>query len=343
MPNRVSVIERKKPLVTFALFAYNQQSYIREAISSALLQDYEPLEIILSDDCSTDKTFEIIQEMANSYVGPHLLILNRNSENLGAKGIGLHVNKVFEMASGELVVFAAGDDISLPRRTSVLVDMWLASGKPEGSLHSAVETLSKQSKLSEKIIHGRLDFCKQSIIECIRIGAAGLVGCSHAITPGIYKRFGPLSAGTLFEDRTLAFRSFLAGSIIYSPQILVKYRIHDSNVSGVNMYSDEYSWNRWINGVIECLNMFYSDYVIFISGKELDSDIEKEIKNGIMRAELSRGITSQKLTDRLSSAYYYSYNGNISDRIAFILQRIGYDNSIMYRSLSFIWRLRRFI
>lgn len=39
----------EKPLVTFALFAYNQESCIREAVEGALAQDYENLEIILSD------------------------------------------------------------------------------------------------------------------------------------------------------------------------------------------------------------------------------------------------------------------------------------------------------
>ena len=48
------------PLVTFALFTYNQERYVREAVEGVLAQTYEPLEIIISDDCSTDMTFSII-------------------------------------------------------------------------------------------------------------------------------------------------------------------------------------------------------------------------------------------------------------------------------------------
>jgi len=47
-----------RPLVTFALVAYNQEQYIREAVEGAFAQTYEPLEIILSDDCSSDRTVE---------------------------------------------------------------------------------------------------------------------------------------------------------------------------------------------------------------------------------------------------------------------------------------------
>ncbi len=77
-----------KPLVTFTLFAYNHEKYIREkAVEGALAQTYTPLEIILSDDCSTDRTFEIIQEIAKSYTGKHQLVINRNKKNLGLAGM----------------------------------------------------------------------------------------------------------------------------------------------------------------------------------------------------------------------------------------------------------------
>ncbi|HUF60663.1 MAG TPA: glycosyltransferase, partial [Verrucomicrobiales bacterium] len=54
----------ERPLVSFLLLAYNQEQYIHEAVEGAFSQTYSPLEIILSDDCSTDRTFEIMREMA---------------------------------------------------------------------------------------------------------------------------------------------------------------------------------------------------------------------------------------------------------------------------------------
>ena len=64
-----------RALVTFALFAYNQEKFIREAVEGAFSQTYEPLEIILSDDYSSDRTFEIIERMAAEYTGPHRVIV----------------------------------------------------------------------------------------------------------------------------------------------------------------------------------------------------------------------------------------------------------------------------
>lgn len=75
-----ATLETERPLVTFALFACNQEKYIREAVEGAFSQSYEPLEIILSDDCSSDRTFEM-REMAAEYKGAHRLGL-QNSEQM---------------------------------------------------------------------------------------------------------------------------------------------------------------------------------------------------------------------------------------------------------------------
>src|SRR4051812_28748150 len=103
-----------KPLLTFAIAAYNQELFIREAVEAAFAQTYSPLEIVLSDDCSEDRTFEILSEMAAGYSGPHRIILNRNPVR---RSIGGHINQVVAISHGELIVGAAGDDISLPLRT----------------------------------------------------------------------------------------------------------------------------------------------------------------------------------------------------------------------------------
>ena len=107
-----------RPLVTFALFAYNQEKYIREAVEGAFSQTYSPLEIILSDDCSSDRTFAIMREMAEGYEGTHRLRLRQGRENLGVLG---HVLTVSRKALGAILIVAAGDDVSLPSRAAKLV------------------------------------------------------------------------------------------------------------------------------------------------------------------------------------------------------------------------------
>lgn len=116
--NNSSQLNNERPLVTFALFAYNQEQYIREAIEGAFSQTYEPLEIILSDDCSSDRTFEIMKEMAAAYQGPHRVIARQSSEN---RGLLNHILDVAHESNGEYIVVAAGDDISRNYRTSLTI------------------------------------------------------------------------------------------------------------------------------------------------------------------------------------------------------------------------------
>ena len=111
--------------VTLTLIAYNQENYVREAIESALAQTFSPLEIILSDDCSPDQTFAIMQEMVESYRGPHRVHARREPVNVGTVQ---HLINVSRAAQGELVVIAAGDDLSYPDRVTALYEAWAESG-----------------------------------------------------------------------------------------------------------------------------------------------------------------------------------------------------------------------
>lgn len=56
------MVVHSKPLITLAILTYNQAKYIAEAIDGALSQCYHPLEIIISDDCSQDVTYQIIKK-----------------------------------------------------------------------------------------------------------------------------------------------------------------------------------------------------------------------------------------------------------------------------------------
>ncbi len=209
--------DKKPPLVTFALFAYNQEQFIREAVEGALNQTYSPLEIIFSDDCSQDKTFEVIKEMAAKYEGPHKIVLNCNGRNLG---IGGHINKVVEVSSGDLIVLAAGDDISLPERTTILTDHWLTSGKSSKSIYSDAIEIDEKS-----ISVGKLMKEFGSNYEKIVNDEEIVLGCAHAVDREVFEVFGPLDPSIVKEDQVIPFRSSLLGNVVRIQEELVKYRV----------------------------------------------------------------------------------------------------------------------
>ncbi len=210
----------ERPLVTFSLIAYNQEQYIREAIEGALSQTYSPLEITLSDDCSPDGTFAIMEELAASYEGPHKVILNRNEKNLG---LARHVNVVMDMAQGEWIVFAAGDDVSLSSRVSTT--MGLASKHPTAySIMLGVNVIGSCRK-KPKVIN-RITKFPETLQRCNGVS----LGASHACRRASYIEFGPLPHN-VWEDCALGFRASLLGCVVSSTVIGVNYRIHEKSIT----------------------------------------------------------------------------------------------------------------
>jgi glycosyltransferase involved in cell wall biosynthesis len=97
-----------KPLVTILIPTYNRQEYLVEAIDSVLDQDYEPLDVLVLDDGSTDDTPAILEDYANRH--PDRLRFVRH-DNMGEART---TNRGFELARGELVGRFCDDDRALP-------------------------------------------------------------------------------------------------------------------------------------------------------------------------------------------------------------------------------------
>jgi glycosyltransferase involved in cell wall biosynthesis len=92
-----------RPLVTIGISTYNRaDGYLREALVSALAQDYQPLEIVISDNASTDATAELVAELADDRV-----TYFRHEKNIGANG---NFNHCLAMANGEYFLLLHDDD-----------------------------------------------------------------------------------------------------------------------------------------------------------------------------------------------------------------------------------------
>jgi glycosyltransferase involved in cell wall biosynthesis len=214
------------PLLTLFVCAFNQEKFIRKAVEGALAQTYSPLEIILSDDCSADGTFGIMEEMAAAYRGPHQIVLNRNTKNLG---IGGHVNRIVELSHGELLIGAAGDDISFKDRTERLYRAWVESSGTAYSIYSDMVEIDSAGREKGIWHKDAPPIHIASVEEAVRRGAAPVFGCSHAFHRETFELFGPMDESVVHEDHAIPFRSLLLGTIKYIPEPLLYYRRHEGN------------------------------------------------------------------------------------------------------------------
>ena len=96
------------PRVSIGMPLYNSQRYLSEAFDSLLSQDYKDVEIVVSDNASTDRTWEICQRYARA---DGRVRLHRNEVNMGAAH---NYNRTVTLARGEMFKWAAYDDICAP-------------------------------------------------------------------------------------------------------------------------------------------------------------------------------------------------------------------------------------
>jgi glycosyltransferase involved in cell wall biosynthesis len=223
-----------RPLLTFAIAAFNQEGLITEAVEAAFAQTYSPLEIILSDDCSKDRTFEILTELAAGYQGPHRIVLNRNPVQ---RCIGGHLNRIVELAKGELILAAAGDDISLPERATITWKAWESSGRKATSIHSSIIQIDESGKVIDEVFKsegatssGKFVPQTTELLTYIQTLEPLIFGCAHAFSPKLFKPFGSMIEEVIHEDNALGFRSLIAGQILFIDQPLVRYRVHGNNI-----------------------------------------------------------------------------------------------------------------
>jgi len=102
------------PLVSICIPVYNGEPYLYKTLNSALNQTYKNLEIIIFDNCSTDKTAEIIKSFNDSRIEYHL-----NDKNYGGTA---NVKKCLESATGEFIMLLMADDLLKPNAIEMQAD-----------------------------------------------------------------------------------------------------------------------------------------------------------------------------------------------------------------------------
>jgi hypothetical protein len=209
------------PPATLIVTGFDQEDLIEPAIAGALGQDYPDLQIILTDDCSSDRTFSLMQEAAGAYRGPHKVVATRTPENRGTFG---NIHHAFAAATGELILLAGGDDISYPDRARTTAERWL--GSRSDAFYSAYDVIGAAGELIEA--HWRpnsgqlwlLDYFPGQHLEPLH-------GASAACHRAVFEAIPPTAARIRSEDAYLTLLLGLSGGRIeYIDKPLVRYRRH---------------------------------------------------------------------------------------------------------------------
>ena len=210
-----------RPLVTMVVTGYRQEHLVRHAVASAFAQTYQPLEIILSDDCSPDGTFRVMEEMAAAYDGPHTVRLNRNPVNLGLVG---HCNHLWQLSTGTLLTSCAGDDIAEPNKVERLVEAWRAGAGKVMAVHSCLMQIDEDGNELGLRLPPKASRENPSPKDWLS-ASAYVIGATALYDKRLIEFFGPLPEFCLIEDTPMFFRATLLGQIAYVDEPLIRYGV----------------------------------------------------------------------------------------------------------------------
>ncbi len=210
------------PKVSVTLLAHNGARFVAEAVESILGQTYRNLELIVIDDGSTDETAAILSRFRD----PRMQLFRQ--PNLW---IGFARNRAVAMATGDYVASMSHDDVSLPERLAIQLEemrkrdldicfSWaqIIDDQGQPSTHFLEDTFNQPGPNSEylltKLQHGNFLLAPSVICrrECYNHFASNVV------------LFG-------LQDYALWLQMFRCFRARVIKRRLVKYRVHDSNVS----------------------------------------------------------------------------------------------------------------
>jgi glycosyltransferase involved in cell wall biosynthesis len=215
------------PLISVYVACYNQERFVGEAIDGILAQTYRPIDILIIDDCSLDRTASVIESKLAEHPDRRDVRFVRNERNLTTRG----VCKIgFGMTRGDFVVIGCGDDIWLPEMVSEFARTWL---EEKVSLVAANAIyIDDNSNLLNRTFRdpdGRAD---DSFETLARDGAnACCFGPVLGIERKLYTTFGLPPAHLEALDIMLPFYAYLLNGARFIDKPLFKYRVHAGNTS----------------------------------------------------------------------------------------------------------------
>lgn len=209
-----------------ALCTYNGEKYLEELLGSILSQTVPPDEIIIVDDCSSDRTVSIIKNFAEKF--PQIK-LHLQSTNLGPISA---FQLAISLTSMPYVFLADQDDIWSPRK----IELMLSSGIEDHSdlpflAFSDLEAIDEKGNLISTSFWKMAGlYPHQTTFKSLLFGNV-VTGCAAMINAKMKEYLSTIPQGVLMHDHWMALIAYGFGQAVYIDEPLVKYRIHAASVT----------------------------------------------------------------------------------------------------------------
>jgi glycosyltransferase involved in cell wall biosynthesis len=217
----------EEPLISLILLCYNHEKFVAEALDSVLAQSYARLEIIIIDDCSSDRTADIITGQLAAHLGRSQIPFVRNPRNRGGK---VSIETGLNMTTGRFVLIVSGDDIMLPEMVGDMARVWIEQNVSLVAANAfLIDEHSNSLNRTFRDQNGRSDDSFETLAR--DGGNACCFGAAMGFEREIYTTFGwpPQYLGAF--DIMLPYYAYLLRGARFIEKPLLRYRVHSGNTS----------------------------------------------------------------------------------------------------------------
>lgn len=215
---------KNSDLVSIAMATYNGERYLQQQLDSIINQTYEDIQIIIVDDCSTDRTKEILADFQEKY--QHCVTVYYNQANLG---LVKNFEKALGYCTGDFIALCDQDDVWELHKVERLVreiDSYSLIYSDVSLIDADGQIISRSRTIDYGISnHSDIGFREM-------IFKSYIIGCSAMFRSELLLSAMPIPQDALFHDWWIAIFASKSNGIKYLHEPLVSYRQHSSNVHG---------------------------------------------------------------------------------------------------------------
>lgn len=321
------------PLVAIVMATYfPDEEYFREQLKSLNEQSYEELELIVCDDSADETQFEKISKIIQEEIFEFPFRIIKNEQNIGSNN---SFEKLTKEATSEYIAYADQDDIWHSDKIEKLVS--LAQNEKATLVYSDLRLIDDDSTIiSESMLRSsfRMKHVRGDNTFGYLIQNNSVTGAAMLIRIDIAKAALPLPDASYFvHDHWLAIAASANGTVSYSENPLVDYRIHENNQVGTKRFHNLETVDAY---VLEKISLPLERLKLIESRFELDEDKLTILNNCKISLEFRlhkyNGTEINKLNNNVFSSSY------AFERVLFMSPR-PIQNIVLKTKNSFVKRL----
>lgn len=235
------------PTIDIVMAVYNNADYIAAQLLSVMGQSYPHFHLIIRDDCSSDRSIDIIEEFQERYPGKITLI--KGKENLGARG---NFAALMHEATADYIMFCDADDVWLPTKVEESFFLMQKNEAIHGKntpllIHTDLKVVDKELRLLNPSFwnYSKLDPDLAKNVNRL-LPQNVITGCTILINKPLLKLAMPIPKESIMHDWWIGLVAAAFGQIDSLSKSTILYRQHGKNdVGAKNWRSIATYWSHF--------------------------------------------------------------------------------------------------